>query len=579
MEAQREKPDATSKSRQLFEDAVVDAQFMVAYAAGKCKRDIDKKTLTTLVTAKRLVDEKKAVEAEFEAEFWLAYQRIWTLVKPATAESIKANLLVDPGPVRRLFKNIPVLSPWLSRGGACKARQTVNRYIGATVLVLLVVLLFQIYWVIGNQLTSQLAGLLQRETELSQAISANRLEYNTLEVQFKQSELNSESFKTTGVYTFYSGLEWERATQKNISVRGELEKDLASLKSQIERNSNLLFLWSTPSNRLMELMQIKEDQPTSADLKDQYYFQMARINRQIEEIDIQLQADPRSPEQIKESIPALEKDLADLVKDQEAHSAAVTKLTAEIEALKSMGAQAEADPALAPEQIQESIPALENELALLVADQEAIADEKLKKQSEIDALTNRLNLVAQLKQDKERLEEEKASVLRQQLSAIKREESHKDQLAGQFVLVILQSYMLPLLYGILGAGTSILRSLSNEIEKVTFSEAAGIQHLLRISLGALAGIMVGWFSFLIPDESTTFVGSISPLAIAFIVGYNIELFFSVMDRGLNWVIDKVRQPAPTPEEEPEQTTDSEKDKPAETPKRTVVNRHAHPVGS
>ncbi|MBL8092334.1 MAG: hypothetical protein JNJ43_18520, partial [Anaerolineales bacterium] len=59
------------------------------------------------------------------------------------------------------------------------------------------------------------------------------------------------------------------------------------------------------------------------------------------------------------------------------------------------------------------------------------------------------------------------------------------------------------------------------------SEHHRIQNPVRISLGALAGIMIG---FIIPtDDATSFVGSVSPLALAFLVGYNIEFFFSLMD--------------------------------------------------
>jgi hypothetical protein len=142
------------------------------------------------------------------------------------------------------------------------------------------------------------------------------------------------------------------------------------------------------------------------------------------------------------------------------------------------------------------------------------------------------------------LTNEKKTLERQQLADANRERSRQAQLAGQFVLVVLQGYVLPLLYGILGAGTSILRTLSKQIERVIYSEGAGIQHLLRISLGALAGIMVGWFSFLLPNESSSFLGSVSPLAIAFLVGYNIDLFFSMMDAALNKVNEMRQQTLP-----------------------------------
>ena len=114
---------------------------------------------------------------------------------------------------------------------------------------------------------------------------------------------------------------------------------------------------------------------------------------------------------------------------------------------------------------------------------------------------------------------------------------------------------MPLVYGILGAATSVLRSLSKKIEDVTFSGDTGIQNLLRISLGALAGIVVGWFSFLLPNAAGNFLGAVSPLAIAFLVGYNIELFFSLMDAGINRV--KELQQKPSSSSKDDQTPDSQ----------------------
>src|SRR4030095_11188964 len=151
---------------------------------------------------KRYLEEHKPVDAKTEAEFWLAYQDIWKLVAPATAGSIKATKK-NTGPI------------------------IVNRYILFTILVFVAVLLLQIYWVIGNQLTAQLAELLKKEPELSQEISTNRDEYNTIELRFKQNEWASESFKTNGVYTFYSSPDWERDTLDNLSTKAKLETDLA----------------------------------------------------------------------------------------------------------------------------------------------------------------------------------------------------------------------------------------------------------------------------------------------------------------------------------------------------------------
>jgi hypothetical protein len=57
--------------------------------------------------------------------------------------------------------------------------------------------------------------------------------------------------------------------------------------------------------------------------------------------------------------------------------------------------------------------------------------------------------------------------------------------------------------------------------------------LLRLALGTLAGLIVGWFIFLLPGQ--TFLASISPFALAFLVGYNIEIIFSWMDNFINRV--------------------------------------------
>jgi hypothetical protein len=168
---------------------------------------------------------------------------------------------------------------------------------------------------------------------------------------------------------------------------------------------------------------------------------------------------------------------------------------------------------------------------------ESLQSRLLSKQIEVDTSSNTTlqkvkedvgaQIINQLKADKGQLEADKAALKRQEQVDSIREDSRPAQLAGQFVLDILQNYLLPLLYGILGAATYVLRSLSRQIKEMTYSETTGIQHLLHISLGALAGIMVGWFSSLIQGDS--FVGSISPMAIAFLVGYNIELLFTKMD--------------------------------------------------
>ena len=506
--------NAKAMRRNLYENAVDDAQFLIAYAAGKCKNDIKEPTLRTLIQAKRYVDDKQAVDAEFEARFWLAYQEIWKLVKPVTAESVKANLSIEPYFISKLLDNIqpapkwidkkiPGLFKWAKTRTTSKARRTVDRFIFFTVLVLIVVLVLQIYWVIGNQLTAQLAELLTKETELSEEISANREEFTAIEMRFKQDEWESGSYKTNGVYTFYTSPNWERDILDNLSAKAKLESDLASIKSQLQRNSAVLMIWSNPWKQILE----KGITGTHFEDLNQYSSQIASIDRQIKDLMDQLLEDPDGSKKIlaaRNQIDDLQKQLIELEKNRENNSDQILSLRAKLDNLTNW------------------------------INRPGLADE----------------IVSQLNLDIERLNEERTTLNRQKQADIDRETSRQAQLAAQFVLVVLQSYLLPLFYGILGAGTSVLRCLSKEIEEETFSDQEGTQHLLRVSLGALAGILVGWFSFLIPSETTSFVGSISPLAIAFLVGYNIEIFFSLMDRALLSITERLQRPIPQEESKP-----------------------------
>ncbi len=485
--------DAKTMSRQLVEDAVDDAQFLVAHAASKCERYIDAETIRTLVNAKHIIDDKQKWTAKMEAEFWVAYQAIWELVKPVTADSIKANLPLESTLVNGLISSIPLIGVRFAKTSISRARRTVNIFIFFTVLVLILLLTLQIYWVIGSQLTTQLADLLQRETELSLEINKNQEAYTDIEIRYKQDEIDSETFQTNGAYTFYSSPNWARDTLELVFAKARLESDLASLKTQLERNSAILVVWSDPWAWL-----IREgvEENYSADT-DQYASELASIERQIKDLDTQLADETRSSGSKK--IQEAKNQLLDL----------------------------------------------QGQLAPLETNPESNADQILSLRVQVETLTAWVNqpglvdqIISQLIQDKERLEAQKVSLERQRQGDLNREASRQARLAAQFVLVILQSYLLPLLYGILGAETSVLRSLSREIESVTYSEKAGVQHLLRISLGALAGIMVGWFSFLLPNETVSFFGSVSPLAIAFVVGYNIELFFSLMDAAIHWVNER-----------------------------------------
>mgnify|MGYP000477337615 FL=1 len=100
-------------------------------------------------------------------------------------------------------------------------------------------------------------------------------------------------------------------------------------------------------------------------------------------------------------------------------------------------------------------------------------------------------------------------------------------LAADAILQVLQGYILPLMYGLLGAFIFVLRSLMREIKALTYTFSSEIKYRLRLTLGALGGMVVGWF--LKPEEANS-LASLSPMAVAFLMGYNVDVLFSLMDK-------------------------------------------------
>lgn len=107
-------------------------------------------------------------------------------------------------------------------------------------------------------------------------------------------------------------------------------------------------------------------------------------------------------------------------------------------------------------------------------------------------------------------------------------------LSAEAILKVMQAYILPLLYGLLGAFIFVLRSLSSEIKSVTYTHDSEIRFRLRLTLGALGGMIIGWF---LKPEELQVSASISSMALAFLMGYNVDVLFSLMDN----LIDKVKQ--------------------------------------
>lgn len=95
-----------------------------------------------------------------------------------------------------------------------------------------------------------------------------------------------------------------------------------------------------------------------------------------------------------------------------------------------------------------------------------------------------------------------------------------------FILTSLQVYVLPLLYGLLGAFTYVLRTLSRDVRAFSYTPDSEVRYQIRLVLGMLSGLAVTWF--IEPGSGT--VQALSPLALAFAAGYSVDILFAGMDR-------------------------------------------------
>ncbi len=87
--------------------------------------------------------------------------------------------------------------------------------------------------------------------------------------------------------------------------------------------------------------------------------------------------------------------------------------------------------------------------------------------------------------------------------------------------------LLPVLYALLGTCAYLLRSFEEELRTLTFTPSSRA-NWARFLIAGIGGAVVGLFS----NFNITQGASISPLAIAFLVGYAVDVFFSFLEGSL-----------------------------------------------
>ncbi|MFY9514015.1 MAG: hypothetical protein WAQ05_23885 [Rubrivivax sp.] len=98
---------------------------------------------------------------------------------------------------------------------------------------------------------------------------------------------------------------------------------------------------------------------------------------------------------------------------------------------------------------------------------------------------------------------------------------------AQMVLRRLDTLVLPMVLGLLGAYAFVLRSISQDVRQFAFEEYSVLHHVVRLSLGAVAGVAAGW---LLKPEQVGLLNSVPAWVLAFVAGYAIELVFTFLDR-------------------------------------------------
>jgi hypothetical protein len=99
----------------------------------------------------------------------------------------------------------------------------------------------------------------------------------------------------------------------------------------------------------------------------------------------------------------------------------------------------------------------------------------------------------------------------------------------------LSNFLLPPLYAILGACAYLIRSFSEQVKARTFTPS--VTDSARFIIAAIGGGAVGLFSNFTIGQTT----SLPPLAIAFLVGYATDIFFSFLD-GLQPAFSRAKAP-------------------------------------
>jgi hypothetical protein len=125
---------------------------------------------------------------------------------------------------------------------------------------------------------------------------------------------------------------------------------------------------------------------------------------------------------------------------------------------------------------------------------------------------------------------------------LSQEEWESTDLRTLIFLSALTGFVMPILLGLLGACVYVIREINQQLQTSTLEAQESIHGTLRMLLGATLGGLVGviWTA----DQPVRLEGmSLSLGALAFFVGFSVEIVFRLADNLLEAVADKIRKPS------------------------------------
>ncbi len=116
------------------------------------------------------------------------------------------------------------------------------------------------------------------------------------------------------------------------------------------------------------------------------------------------------------------------------------------------------------------------------------------------------------------------------------------ELRTSIMMTALTGFVLPMLLGLLGACVYVYREIDDMIQTSTLEEREGVHGTLRMLLGAILGGLLG--AIWTDGQAIHLEGvSLSLGALAFFVGFSVEVVFRLVDTLVRAVADRISKPA------------------------------------